>query len=372
MVWDAKARGLGLRVETSGTKTFILDYRANGRRRQLVLDRFGSVTVDQARALAAMKWAAVAGGADPLQDQQDARVEYTLKDFAAKYLEYVKAYKKPASLRADTYALDEVIVPKLGSRKLSAVTREDVARLHHAHAAHPAQANRMLATLSHLFTVAAAWGRLPQGQNPCLHVPKFREARRERYLSGDELTTLGEVLKKLEPEHPFKVRAVKLLLLTGCRLNEILFLAWSDVDLDRAVLHLRDAKAGPRDVPLGGAAIALLAAAERDSEWVIPSRGRKGHHLVNLSSFWHKEVITAAKLDGVRLHDLRHTVGSVGAGAGLSMLMIGNVLGHKQVSTTERYSHLSRGPLHEAADRISGEIAAALEGQKAEVVELRK
>ena len=165
---------------------------------------------------------------------------------------------------------------------------------------------------------------------------------------------------------------MRLLLLTGCRLNEILSLAWSEVDLECAVLHLKDAKAGPRDVPLGGAAIALLAACDRDSEWVIPSRSIKGRRLVNLSMFWHNDVISAAKLEGVRLHDLRHTVGSVGAGAGLSMLMIGNVLGHKQVSTTERYSHLARGPLHDAADRISGEIAAALDGKpEAQVVDLR-
>ncbi len=151
----------------------------------------------------------------------------------------------------------------------------------------------------------------------------------------------------------------------------ILSLAWDDVDLDRVVIHLRDAKAGARDVPLGAAAVSLLASCERESIWVIPSRSRPGKHLTNLSDFWHKKVITAANLPGVRLHDLRHTVGATGAGAGLSMLMIGKVLGHHQVATTERYSHLARGPLHEAADRISGEIAAAMSGKEpAEVVEV--
>jgi integrase len=160
-----------------------------------------------------------------------------------------------------------------------------------------------------------------------------------------------------------------LLLFTGCRLNEVLTLRWDDVDLEHAVLHLRDAKAGPRDVPLGGAAIGLLDGCDRDGEWVIPSPRRKGSHLANLSTFWHEQVIVeeAANLPAVRLHDLRHTVGSVGAGAGLSMLMIGTVLGHRQTSTTERYSHVARGPLHDAADRISSEISAAMNGTTAKV-----
>ena len=356
VVWDDELPRFGVRVEVSGTRTFIVDYDApDGRRRRLALGRFGPNTVEQARAQAKRTMSAAVNGVDPLQEKQDARAELTLGDFAAKYLEHAKAHKKPRTVKADTDVLERLILPKLRSRKLSTVNREDVARLHRAQAAHPAQANRMLATLSHLFSVAAAWGYLPNGDNPCRNVPRFKENRRTRFLSGDELTRLGAALTTLEADHLYKVRAVRLLLLTGCRLNEILTLAWEDVDLPRALIHLRDAKAGPRDVPLGGAAIALLHAAEDERAraveaakarqakrrnaktsgddtrpWVVPSRSRPRQHLVNLEMFWTQEVLPAAQLEGVRLHDLRHTVGSVGAGAGLSILMVGNVLGHRQ------------------------------------------
>jgi integrase len=372
-VWDDEVAGFALRVTVGGVKSFVVDYTtAAGHRHRQTFGRYGVLTLDQARTEAKKLLGAVAHGADPLNEKQAARSEDTVRGFAAEYLAHVKSYKKPASIRADTHALEEMIMPKLGSRKLSAVTREDVARLHRSHEAHPYQANRMLATFGHLYTTAAQWGRVPQGFNPCHHVPKFRETKRERFLTGEELARLGKVLDSLEQENPYQVRAVRLLLLTGCRLNEILSLRWDDVDIEHAALHLRDAKAGPRDVPLGAAAIALLDSCARDSEWVIPSRSRKGRHLVNLSTFWHNEVILKAKLKGVRIHDQRHSVGGVGAGAGLSLLMISKVLGHSQVSTTERYAHLARGPLHQAADRISGEIAAAMNGKTAKVVKMPK
>jgi len=379
IVWDDDVSGLGVRVTKAGVKSFVVDYTTGtGRRRRYTIGRYGAYTVEQARKEANKVLGSVAGGSDPVGEKQAKRSEDTVKSFAAEYLAHAKAYKKPASLRADTYHLDEVIVKKLGSRKLSEVTPEDVANLHKSLDDHPTQANRVLATFRHMYTVAGKWGRVPHGCNPCVGIEQYKETRRTRYLTAEELTRLGKRLDALEEKHPYPVRAVRLLLLTGCRVNEILSLAWSDVDLgDTPVLHLRDAKAGPRDVPLGAAAVELLKTYDGDeSEWVIPSARRKGRHMVNLNDFWYREVQEKEKLQekanfqGVRLHDLRHTVGATGAGAGLSMLLIANVLGHKQVSTTERYSHVSRGPLHDAADRISGDIAAAMNGASGEVVDM--
>jgi|LSQX01.2.fsa_nt_gb integrase len=301
-VWDDELPGFGVRVTRAGTISFVLDYitRSSIRHRQTI-GRYGAITVDQARDEAMKILGQVAAGLDPLDIKRKAREGQTIREFAAEYLAHAKGYKKPASIRADTYALDAVIVKKQDSRRLDAVTREDVARLHRSLQARPHQANRILATFSHLYTVAAAWGRVPEGFNPCRHVAKFQETKRKRFLDTDELARLGETLVALEPDHPYEVRVVRLLLLTGCRLNEILSFAWADVDLEHAVRRLRDAKAGPRDVPLGAAAIDVLQPLARESEWVIPSRSRKGRHLVNLSTFWHRDVITAAELPGVPL-----------------------------------------------------------------------
>lgn len=374
-LWDDDIRRFGVRVTTSGTKTYVIDYTTTGgRRRRQTIGIYGTDALDIVRKRARRRLSSVTDGADPIEHAREERSEGTLKDFVGEYLETFGRFtvkggrqylKKPASLRADTYALNEMIVPKLGHLKLSAVRRTDVLDLHRAHASHPVQANRMLATLRHLYALAALHDRVPSDCNPCQGVAKYGEIERERFLSTDELVRLGKVLDKLEPEHPYEVRAVKVLLLTGCRVNEILSLPWTDVDPKGEVLRLKDAKGGPRDVPLGRPALDYLESCDRDSVWVIPSRSIKGRHLVNLSMFWHRDVISAAKLEGVRLHDLRHTVGSVGASAGLSTLMIKGVLGHKRAETAERYSHVARGPLHDAADLISREIAAALNGKAA-------
>lgn len=392
LAWADGPLRLGVRVSPSGRKYFVLDYTTlDGRRRRLTLGRYGHLTLDDARRDAERKMADVAFGGDPLRDREDAHAEMAFGEFKTAYVKWAREHKKPATLRNDLDALERLIEPEFRNRKLSSITRRDVAQLHQSLSDHPAQANRALAVLSHVFSMACTWGVLPEGSNPCQHVKRFRETKRSRYLTTEELARLGKALGVLETqgeqEEPTQkgqkkprrkksyadaVRAVRLLLLTGCRLNEILTLRWDDVDIERRLLHLRDAKAGPRDVPLGAAAVTLLKAAPHKNEWVIPGR-LPGTHLVNLSKFWHEQVLPLAGLPGVRLHDLRHTVGATGASAGFSMLIVGTVLGHRQVATTERYSHLAPSPLHAAADRIASEIDAALSGREpAEVVEVKK
>jgi integrase len=377
IVWGDGEIRFGVRVSPSGRKYFVLDYgTTDGKRRRLTLGRYGHVTLDWAQEEAKKKMAAVALGGDPLKDRYDAVTEVTFEEFKTVYITWARQHKKPATLRNDIDALDRLIEPEFKGRKLSAITRRDVARLHQKLGTHPAQANRTLAVLSHLFSMAMTWGFLAGDGNPCQHVKRYPESKRTRYLTTEELVRLGAALSTLEKQekpkksYPAAVRAVRLLLLTGCRLNEILGARWEDVDHERAVLRLPDAKTGPREVPLGAAAVDLLRGCGHESEWVIPGR-YPNTHLVNLSKFWHEQVLPLAKLD-CRIHDLRHTTGSVGASAGFSMLIVGAVLGHKQVGTTQRYSHLSPSPVHEAADHIAAKIAGDLAGEKAaDVVALR-
>jgi len=243
------------------------------------------------------------------------------------------------------------------------ITPEMVGTAYRGWLAHPHQANRALAVLSRLFTLYG------EGHNPCRGIKSFKEKPRRRYLSPEELTRLGEVVRRHEDSHPAQVLAIRLLLLTGCRLNEILTLKWDNVDLKRGLLHLPHSKTGERDVYLGKAAVELLEKAPRVSDWVIAGRD-SSKPLVNLPSFFGR-VRQEAKLKDLRIHDLRHTQASFGVGSGLSLYLVGGLLGHRQAATTQRYAHFTDDPLRQAADRVAGDISAALEGGQAEAVKPR-
>jgi integrase len=164
--------------------------------------------------------------------------------------------------------------------------------------------------------------------------------------------------------------AIRLLILTGCRVGEILTLRWESVDFKQRCLRLADSKTGPKAVPLNAPALEVLAGLEPGiGPWVI--RGRKvGAPLVNLAKPW-RRVCEQAKLDDVRVHDLRHSFASVGAGSGQTLLVIGALLGHTQATTTERYAHLSDDPIRAASEAIGARIAAAMAGKEAKVTPFR-
>ncbi len=209
-----------------------------------------------------------------------------------------------------------------------------------------------------MFTLAEIWGLRPDGSNPCRHVKRYKESKRERFLSPEETERLGEVLAKAESEMPSAVAAFRLLLLTGCRLSEIQFLRWEYVRED--CIDLPDAKTGGRIVPLGPEARAVLAALprEEDNPWVI--RGKlPGSHITDLQRPW-RRIRARAQLEDVRIHDLRHSYASRALALGESLTMIGKLLGHTQVQTTARYAHLARDSIQNAAARITGSIGGDL------------
>jgi integrase len=297
----------------------------------------------------------------------------------------------------------------------------------------PGIANRCYALLSKMFNLAERWGLRPDGSNPCRHVEKNRERRVERFLSAEELARLGEVLNEAElsnTELPGTITAIRLLLFTGARLGEILGLRWEYVDVQHAILRLPDSKTGAKVIYLGAPALALLnelGDQRRASGWVCkgaPARSTNNksehekaedHPLVNLEKPWRRiraratirlwaqhpnEVVRSiivrltqekgrqptaaeclnaaavAKLElpkgllDVRLHDLRHSFASVGASSGMSLPMIGALLGHRQAATTLRYAHLAADPMKAAADEIGERIAAAMRGRSVEVANL--
>lgn len=364
VLWDDALPGFGLRVYPSGKKSFVLFYRAGRQQRLMVLGSYGVLTVQQAREKAQKVLASVLDGADPIETRQQERTAPLVSELAERYLrEHARPKKKAASIEADERLLRLYVLPALGRRTVESLGTEDASKLHHNLHKKPIQANRVLALFSKLMSLAERWGMRAPGTNPCRLVERFRENKRERFLSSAELIRLGEVLAEAErdaSEHLSALLALRLLLLTGARKSEILTLRWDEVDFERSCLRLRDSKTGQKVIPLGAAALELLTTAPREEGNPFVCFGEKaGQQFIGLQRPWQR-LRKKAGLPAVRLHDLRHTHASVGAGAGFGLPIIGRILGHSNPSTTARYSHLADDPLRHAANHISAEIAAHL------------
>ena len=210
-----------------------------------------------------------------------------------------------------------------------------------------------------MFSMAEVWSWRPDGSNPCLHIKRYKEEKRERFLSAEEFARLGRVLDEIlrdGSETRSAVVAIRLLMLTGCRLSEIQKLRWEHVDLEAGELRLPDTKTGGRAVPLAPSAVQLLESLPRDEKnpWVIPGR-KPGRHLTDLQHPW-RRIREKAELDDVRIHDLRHSFASRALALGEGLPMIGKLLGHTQVQTTARYAHLARDTVKASAARIGDSI----------------
>ncbi len=216
-----------------------------------------------------------------------------------------------------------------------------------------------------MFNLAELWGLRPDGTNPRRHIKKYPEKKRERYYSPAELQSIGRVLREMEAEgleYQSAINAIRLLLFTGCRLNEIMKLEWEWVDLDNAALHLPDSKTGAKTVHLGQAAVNILRNVEKllGNPYVITGKN-PGQRLTDLQPFWQR-VRARAGLKDARIHDLRHTFASIAVSNGKSLPMIGKLLGHSQVQTTARYAHLAVSPVIDAANDVTALIENQLGG----------
>lgn len=362
--WDDDLAGFGVRVYPSGRRAYLVQYRVRGRTRRMLLGPHGVLTVDEARRRARAMLGRVAEGIDPaVARDEERRSAITVADLAARYLaEHAEVRKKPASLRNDRLLLRIHILPKLGKLPLEDVSRSDVAGLHHALRATPTTANRVAALLSKMFNLAERWGLRPDGSNPCRHLERYREKVRRRFLTREETAKLGEALDQIErdgSEAREVAAAIRLLLLTGARVGEILSLRWEHVDTETRCLRLPDSKTGAKEISLGRAAFELLMDLERsESGYVIP--GRDGDApLVNLNKAW-RRIRSRAGLHDVRLHDLRRTAASAAASIGLSLETVGQLLGHTQVATTKRYAFLFDDAKREAAEMLTDRLATDL------------
>ena len=390
-IWDTEAKGFGLKITPAGSKVYVLQYRFGGTVCRYTIGKHGSHwTPDKARDEAGRLLGMVKDGKSPAALRNAEKAEKTVAALCDLYLAEGCETKKASTLATDKGRIERHIKPLLGRKRVKDITQNDIRRFMKDVAAGKTSADektgkhgraivkggkgtatRTVGLLGGIFSFAVGEGMRPD--NPVRGVKRHADKKGERYLSPYEMATLGEALTAAEGEgeNATAIAAIRLLILTGCRKSEILTLQWEHVDFERAFLRLPDSKTGEKVIPLGAPALELLASLTRieDNPYVLPGE-KEGQHLVGLPRAWGR-IRSRANLQGVRLHDLRHSFASVGAGAGMGLPIVGKLLGHRDPKTTARYAHIGDAPAKAAADRISGTIAAAMKGENGgEVVEL--
>lgn len=384
IVWDSEVRGYGVRRQAA-KKVYLLKARVHGRQRWFTIGEHGAPwTPDNARKEAQRLWGLIREGRDPARERDASRHRPTMADLCDRFLEeYAEQHKKPSSVRMDRKNIENHVLPILGKIAVADVSRADIdsfkravregktASAANAKSTHPGGAkvtggtgvaNRCLALLSKMFNLAERWGLRPDGTNPVRHIERYREGRRERFLSAEELARLGAALDQSEHDAKdslFVIAALRLLIFTGARLGEILGLRWVDVDLSQRTLELPDSKTGAKRIYLNPPAAEVLADLPRveGNPYVIVGH-RRGRHLVNIQKPWQR-IRAQALLQDVRIHDLRHSYASIAVSSGLTLPLIGKLLGHTKFVTTERYAHLADDPLRAANDLVGQRIGEA-------------
>ena len=361
--WDNELLGFGVRVYPTGAKVYVVQSRGPAGLKRVTVGRHGVISADRARRRAGLIIARIKAGEAPLAAPMAREATGpTVADLAERYFrEHVAVRCKPGTAKLHRRVVRKHILPEFGKLPVAAIGREQVTDLHYRLRHVPAMANQVIVTLSRILNQAEIWGLVPEGGNPCRFVVKYRQRKRERFLTEEEFRRLGRVLGALEATGRVAVlaaAAIRLLMLTGCRRNEILSLRWEDVHLDVNELRLRDSKTGPRAVPLSPAAERVLIGLPRaaGNPWVIAGR-RPGARLSDFNSHWYR-VRSRAGLEDVRLHDLRHSFASRALALGESLPMIGKLLGHTKIQTTARYAHLARDSIHVSAARVAASIGA--------------
>jgi integrase len=379
ITWDDSVAGFGARVTAAGARSFVLNYRTKaGRERRITIGNCDNWTIGAARHKARELRRVIEDGGDPLGEIEEARAAPAMADLAARFVEEHLPRLRPATAVNYRVLIDRHVTPHFGLHtKVTDVRFEDIDALHRkiTKAGNPYAANRTVAMLLKMFNLAVRWGMVER--NPCKGVEKNPEQKRKRYLSGDELTALTAALAK----HPDQdiANVFRLLLLTGARRGEVLAMRWGDIDLN---VTLDDGKNGgtwtkpasttkqkaDHVVPLAAAARQLLSEIRQRQtatkkilgEYVFPSAGSTGH-IIEVQKSW-RRLSKSAGISGLRIHDLRHSFASQLASAGVSLPLIGALLGHSQPATTHRYAHLFQDPQRAAVEKVARIIAEASNG----------
>lgn len=428
IVYDDEVKGFGVRITAKGARAFVLNYRAKGIERRLTIGSYPDWSASAARKEAAELKKRVDLGEDPMADRHEERAAPTFADLAKEYLENHAPKKRTGG--EDEKTLGRHILPRFGRMKVRDITHKDIDRFHRDRNYAPIQANREAALLSKMFSLAVKWGYRPD--NPVNGLERYPENKRERYLTVDEISQLLAAMDIHKPSNSkASADAIRLLLLTGARCGEVMSATWEMFDFEAGVWVKPSAHTKQKKIhraPLSAPALSMLVEMRRQAEadaktesrpvsqYLFPGRG-DAPHLTEVKKYWdtirrmatvslwaskpetqegelvlglvaedgslpsYEDVVAAAARAGlplpagltdVHLHDLRHTYASILASAGMSLPIIGRLLGHTQAATTARYAHLFDDPLREATNRVGSLLQGLGNGKVADVIPLPK
>lgn len=435
-IWDTELSGFGVRCQKVAKVYVLKKFYNGRQYWFSLGKPSEGMTVTKARQKAEIKLGDIADGRDPALIREDLKKRLTVKELCERFLiDYAEEHKKTSSINMDRKNIDNHILPLLGKKYVSDITLSDIDNFKRAvkdgktsrpmpdngNGGKPVTggtgaANRCLSLLSKAFNLSILWGM--RTTNPVQHVQKYKEKKIERFLSEKEFSALAETINQAEKKdetNPYAIAAIRLLIFTGARRGEILTLRWDAVDFDRKVLKLADSKTGEKVIYLNPPALELLSTLPRQSQnpYVICGLKPKSH-LVDVNRVWRhirdratinlylqnktlQNLLSNQEIDAdnltvktlklladkasielptpltdLRLHDLRHSFASIAVGGGMSLPMIGKLLGHTQTATTARYAHLADNPLKEANDAIGNRLQGLM-GQKnnAEIIKIR-
>jgi len=356
--WFPDLPGFGLRCHPGGKRVYIVQTRMRGRLRTVSLGSASLITEFEARKLARHVLLRAQTGGDPAEDRQAARSAPTFDAYLDDYWRRASPRWKPSTRRTHDVYRRGYLDGAFKGKTVDEITNSDVLAWFNlaTDRGGPGGANRVYSILSAMFAKAEAWGHRSEGSNPCRGIRLNRRRKMERFLSIQELKRLGEAVEEERAEYPEHTAAVMLILFTGCRVSEILGLRWSDARGHR--LHLRDSKTGPRTVWIGdeGRAVIDGIVRRRKVEWVF-FNWRTCRPIGELKSYWER-IRARTGFSTLRLHDLRHTYASHAAALSETLPMIGKLLGHAEVRSTARYTHLDDVDVLRTADEVGGIIGA--------------
>lgn len=356
--WDAELKGFGIVILPSGRRTYCIQYRNADRiKKRLKIGVHGQITTEEARVLAKKYLGQVAHGEDPMEQKKTEGTLPRMKELAVQYFERHADRKRTKSQKEDRAMMNQFILSSFGEKRVAHMTLHEIQSLHLKLKGTPYRANRVLALLSKMFSLAISWGW--RSDNPVLGIERYPEEKRDRWLNDEELQRLWCVLEAY-PRH-LTSYVFKFLILTGARKNEVLQATWDQFDFEKGVwtkpAHLTKQKK-KEHLPLSDKALEMLQTIKtliiQDSRYLFPGKV-DGQPLQEIKTFW-KRILKEAKLENVRIHDLRHTHASHLVSSGLSLSVVGKLLGHTQASTTQRYAHLADEPLRQAAELFGRKI----------------